>query len=237
MGSNPVSRTRNRHPLAGCLFLVKMREGTHDLQVRSTFDPPEALRAQRGTGRGFESRQPYQEQAPPCGVPVFGIDERKGTHDLQVRSTFNPPEALRAQRGTGRGFESRQPYQKFVAPSGATSFCILGMDSNPRALGKAPGAPCNPRWPAPQGRSNPVLSILTGEMNYGNPRPPGAKHVRSAGGKRMPPIPRAGRKRFLLPPPGARGIIVPIKRRSPAAISPRAAEQFAGTDAGMRRER
>ena len=95
-----------------------MREGTHDLQVRSTFDPPEALRAQRGTGRGFESRQPYQEQAPPCGVPVFGIDERKGTHDLQVRSTFNPPEALRAQRGTGRGFESRQPYHVKTRPQG-----------------------------------------------------------------------------------------------------------------------
>ena len=35
-----------------------------------------------------------------------------------------------------------------------------------------------------------------------------------------------GRKSFLLPPPGARGIIVPIKRRSPAAIGPRAEQGY-----------
>ena len=32
----------------------------------------------------------------------------------------------------------------------------LSGELNPRALGKAPGAPCNPRWPAPQSRSNPL---------------------------------------------------------------------------------
>ena len=32
-------------------------------------------------------------------------------------------------------------------------------DSNPRALSKAPVALCNPRWPAPQRRSNPYVRM------------------------------------------------------------------------------
>ena len=39
-------------------------------------------------------------------------------------------------------------------------------DLNPRALGKAPGAPCNPRRSAPQGRSNPDFSAKKQRLRH-----------------------------------------------------------------------
>ena len=38
-------------------------------------------------------------------------------------------------------------------------------DLNPRALGKAPGEPCNPRRPAPQSRSNPSPATISSGCN------------------------------------------------------------------------
>ena len=51
---------------------------------------------------------------------------------------------------------------------GTPDFDFLG-DSNPRALGKAPGAPCNPRRPAPQSRSNPLSRAKTRSAQMGSP--------------------------------------------------------------------
>ncbi len=51
---------------------------------------------------------------------------------------------------------------------GTPDFDFLG-DSNPRALGKALGAPCNPRRPAPQSRSNPLSRAKTWSAQMGSP--------------------------------------------------------------------
>ena len=51
---------------------------------------------------------------------------------------------------------------------GTPDFDFLG-DSNPRALGKAPGAPCNPRRPAPQSRSNPLSRAKIRSAQMGTP--------------------------------------------------------------------
>ena len=48
-------------------------------------------------------------------------------------------------------------HQKEIRLYGGFSFCISG-ELNPRALGNMPGACCNPRRPAPQRRSTPLIS-------------------------------------------------------------------------------
>ncbi len=47
------------------------------------------------------------------------------------------------------------PAPKSRSAIGAARFCIVQQGSNPKALGKAPGALCNLRRPAPQRRSPP----------------------------------------------------------------------------------
>ncbi len=56
-----------------------------------------------------------------------------------------------------RGFESHTLRQKSSHHQVGT-FLADTQDSNPRALGHVPGARFNPRRPAPQRRSNPILS-------------------------------------------------------------------------------
>ena len=56
-----------------------------------------------------------------------------------------------------RGFESHTLRQKSSHHQVGT-FLADTQDSNPRALGNVPGARFNPRRPAPQRRSNPILS-------------------------------------------------------------------------------
>ena len=53
------------------------------------------------------------------------------------------------------------------------SFLHIGWGLNPRALGKAPGALCNPRWPAPQRRASPAsrtkkeMAVYDGHFLFG----------------------------------------------------------------------
>ena len=54
------------------------------------------------------------------------------------------------------------PAPKSRSAIGAARFCIVQQGSNPKALGKAPGALCNLRRPAPQRRSTPA----TGTINH-----------------------------------------------------------------------
>ena len=45
-------------------------------------------------------------------------------------------------------------------PAKGVRFVLVLQDSNPRALGKVPGALCHPRRPTPQRRSNPTRSAI-----------------------------------------------------------------------------
>ena len=81
-----------------------------------------------------------------------GVNDVPGAH--QSRAPARP------QAGSPvRVTKTRRSHRK------VRSFCFAFFrDSNPRALGKAPGAPCNPRWPAPQGRSSPRTRTTSEEL-------------------------------------------------------------------------
>ena len=49
---------------------------------------------------------------------------------------------------SGRGFEPLHSDQINNAPTGGVAYFFANLGSNPRALGKAPVALCNPRWAA-----------------------------------------------------------------------------------------
>ena len=51
--------------------------------------------------------------------------------------------------------------QKEILRRGGVFLFAFDRESNPRALGKVPGAPCNPRRPAPQRRSIPPISTTS----------------------------------------------------------------------------
>ena len=76
----------------------------------------------------------------------------KGVGGVEPRSGSNPDFSAKKQN-----------------PRHRRGFCFLktcNRDLNPRALGKAPGAPCNPRRPAPQGRSNPDFSAKKQRLRH-----------------------------------------------------------------------
>ena len=56
------------------------------------------------------------------------------------------------------------PAPKSRSAIGAARFCIVQQGSNPKALGKAPGALCNLRRPAPQ-RSSPPATGTASEQS------------------------------------------------------------------------
>ena len=94
-------------------------------------------------GRGFESRQPYQK----AGIPIRGClsffvkDREPTTYRCEAHSIRR--RLFCALRKTGRGFESRQPYQKAGIP---------------------------------------IRGYLPFLLRIVNPRPTAAKHIQSAGG-------------------------------------------------------
>ena len=58
------------------------------------------------------------------------------------------------------------PAPKSRSAIGAARFCIVQQGSNPKALGKAPGALCNLRRPAPQRRSTPATGTTSSQASY-----------------------------------------------------------------------
>ena len=134
--------------------------------MRSTFNPPEALRAQRGTGRGFESRQPYQEQAPPCGVPVSGKDERRnprppGAKHIQSAGGWF---ALCANQVVGSNPVSRT--KNPVSHQGYRVFELSQRDSKGAVSENVPVARF-PRDPARPQAGNPVSRTKTQPSRMG----------------------------------------------------------------------
>ena len=114
-------------------------------------------------GRGFESLKACQnKRSSRQGGPFcFGIPEGIRTRGLLARRRGRLATRGGLPRRAGR-IPQGVPNVKLLHRQ-VGELCIwnsFSWDSNPRALGKAPGAPCNPGWPAPQVRSNPTLPHL-----------------------------------------------------------------------------
>ena len=71
---------------------------------------------------------------------------------------FSEIEDVLSKRSSGSDLEFCASPKRMTPPKVGSFLFVFyhRRDSNPRALGKAPVAPCNPRWPAPQRRSSPV---------------------------------------------------------------------------------
>ncbi len=90
--------------------------------------------------------------APPAHLLNASRSERFRPLGRERVGTSGVPGARRRPGGSN---PSRRAKKCSRPIWGRLHFSFVNGDSNLRALGKAPGAPCNPRWPAPQGRSNP----------------------------------------------------------------------------------
>jgi len=74
---------------------------------------------------------------------------------IEENSTAAQDQEEYAARYNGYVDRYEKAKERCDALGGCWGFDLNLRDSNPRALGKAPGALCNPRRPAPQRRSNP----------------------------------------------------------------------------------